>query len=592
MSQTSPNSDIVFDDGRTKLSDLWKKEDYWAIWLGFAILIFGFFVFIAGPKADFEKRLAAADKTMSEQAALAPFRTIEYYGAQDAKGRLRSRDSDMGKQIAWLLRNPGRWNTNPVDAFFTPASRVNEANEKAKPAAAKAKEALDAALAAAKEAQAAATEAQFKDEALNKEADSKIAAWRKARSAESSARGRANQQPVNLVPSLLMMLVISCAAFSVGMLVMGKNVPKFAIGFIGVFALAVIAMLFGNQATIRSYGLSFEAWAIILGMLIANTVRTPEFVKPGLQTEFFIKTGLVLLGAEILFDKVMAIGIPGIFVTWVSTPTVLICMYLFGQHVLKMESKTLNIVLNADQSVCGVSAAIATASACRAKKEELALAVGISLAFTSIMMIAMPAAIVAMGMPAVMGGAWIGTTIDSTGAVAAAGAVLGQTALYVAATVKMIQNVLIGIIAFGVAVYWTAVVEPAERIERGEVEAGYKHKVSAWEIWNRFPKFVLGFIGASIVVSSIGASLGPDLGNAVVSEGLVRGLSTPLRSWCFALAFASIGLSTNFRELAPYFKGGKPFTLYLTGQAFNMTISILLVYFMFYVVFPEITAAL
>jgi len=267
-------------------------------------------------------------------------------------------------------------------------------------------------------------------------------------------------------------------------------------------------------------------------------------------------------------------------------------MYIYGQHVLKLESKTLNIVLNADQSVCGVSAAIATASACRAKKEELALAVGISLAFTSVMMIAMPAAILAMGMPAVMGGAWIGTTIDSTGAVAAAGAVLGPTALYVAATVKMIQNILIGIIAFGVAVYWTAVVEPAEKIARGEMSADAKHKVSAWEIWNRFPKFVLGFIGASIIISAIGGSLGEDLANAVVSEGIVRGLSTPLRSWCFALAFASIGLSTNFRELSHYFKGGKPFTLYLTGQAFNMCISILLVYFMFYVVFPDITASL
>jgi len=592
MSQTSPNSDIVFDDGRTKLSDLWKKEDYWAIWLGFAILIFGYFVFIATPSADFAKRIADADRIMAEQSKLAPFRTIEFLNAQDAKGRLRARDSDMGKNIAWLLRNPARWTNNPIDAFYTPPSRAKAANEAAKPRWDTARENLTAALGAAKEAQSAAAEEEFKNSELNKAAETAIAEWRKARTAESSARSRANTSSLNLLPSLLLMMVITCAAFSVGMLVMGKNVPKFALGFVGVFLLAIIAMTVGAQATIRSYGLSFEAWAILLGMLIANTVRTPEFVKPGLQTEFFIKTGLVLLGAEILFDKVMAIGIPGIFVTWVSTPTVLICMYIFGQHVLKMESKTLNIVLNADQSVCGVSAAIATASACRAKKEELALAVGISLAFTSVMMVAMPAAIIAMGMPAVMGGAWIGTTIDSTGAVAAAGAVLGPTALYVAATVKMIQNVLIGIIAFGVAVYWTAVVEPAEKIARGEMAADAKHKVSAWEIWNRFPKFVLGFIGASIIVSAIGGSLGDTLANAVVSEGLVRGLSTPLRSWCFALAFASIGLSTNFRELAPYFKGGKPVTLYLTGQAFNMTISILLVYFMFYVVFPEITAAL
>ena len=108
-------------------------------------------------------------------------------------------------------------------------------------------------------------------------------------------------------------------------------------------------------------------------------------------------------------------------------------------------------------SVCGVSAAIATAAACRAKKEELTLAVGLSLVFTSIMMIVMPAFIKAtsVGMQQILGGAWMGGTIDATGAVAAAGAFLGEKALYVAATIKMIQNVLIGVIAFFVAVYLT-----------------------------------------------------------------------------------------------------------------------------------------
>lgn len=186
-------------------------------------------------------------------------------------------------------------------------------------------------------------------------------------------------------------------------------------------------------------------------MLISNTVGTPEWVKPAVQTEFYIKTGLVLLGAEVLFGKILSIGLPGIFVAWVVTPIVLTCTYWFCQRVLGFPSKTLNITISADMSVCGVSAAIATASACRARKEELTLAVGLSMVFTAVMMVAMPAFIKAVGMPDVLGGAWIGGTIDATGAVAAAGAFLGDRALYVAATVKMIQNVLIGVIAFAVA---------------------------------------------------------------------------------------------------------------------------------------------
>ena len=248
-----------------------------------------------------------------------------------------------------------------------------------------------------------------------------------------------------------------------------------------------------------------------------------------------------------------------------------------------MPSKTLNITISADMSVCGTSAAIATAAACRAKKEELTLAIGLSLVFTAIMMIAMPAFIKAVNMPEILGGAWMGGTIDATGAVAAAGAFLGQKALYVAATIKMIQNVLIGVTAFGVAVYWTTKVEPAEQGYAGR-------KVGIGEIWNRFPKFVLGFLTASILASLLSGSLGADLSSAMVSEGLVRGIASPMRSWCFALAFTSIGLSTNFRELAHYFKGGKPVILYVTGQSFNLLLTITMAYIMFYLVFPEITA--
>lgn len=102
-------------------------------------------------------------------------------------------------------------------------------------------------------------------------------------------------------------------------------------------------------------------------------------MKPNLETEYFIKTGLVLLGGELLFTKILAIGLPGLFVAWIVTATVLILSFMFGQKVLKIPSKTLNMVIAADMSVCGTSTAIAAASACKAKKEELTLSIGLSL---------------------------------------------------------------------------------------------------------------------------------------------------------------------------------------------------------------------
>jgi uncharacterized membrane protein YadS len=84
--------------------------------------------------------------------------------------------------------------------------------------------------------------------------------------------------------------------------------------------------------------------------------------------------------------------------------------------------------------------------------------------------------------------------------------------------------------------------------------------------------------------------MGPDVGYAMVDHGVIRGFSKAFRGWFFCLAFVSIGLATNFRELAHYFKGGKPLILYVCGQSFNLILTLAMAYLMFYVVFPEITA--
>lgn len=547
------------------------------------MIIIGYVLFVAQAPANFQEVVDKSNLVIEAESDKAPFRTIEYYQAQDAKKKLSSRSSDAGKSISWFLARPGNWTANPLDAFYTADDAAAAKNEKAKPAAEEAKAKLGVALQEATAAQAAAAGAAFSDEALNTAAESKIADWRKAQAASSKADSATKGKGKNLFTSLLFAMVGGMVFFGIGIAAMGQNVVKFAIGFVGVFVVAVLAFMMGSQATMKTYGVGSEAWAIIIGMLIANTVGTPKWIKPAIQTEYFIKTGLVCLGAEVLFDKIVAIGIPGIFVAWVVTPTVLICTFIFGQKVLKMPSKTLNITISADMSVCGTSAAIATAAACRAKKEELTLAIGLSLVFTAIMMVAMPAFIKAVGMPEVLGGAWIGGTVDATGAVAAAGAFIGEKAMYVAATIKMIQNVMIGVTAFGVAVYWTTKVEPGESGIAGR-------KVGYDEIWNRFPKFVLGFLAASIVCSFVSGGLGTDMSNALMSEGLVKGISSPMRSWCFALAFTSIGLGTNFRELAHYFKGGKPLILYVCGQSFNLILTLAMAYLMFYKIFPEITA--
>ena len=566
------DSNIVVDDGRAKWSDLWLKEDYWAIWIGVFIIIIAGLIMNNGA-ADIAAKYEKYNTIIAAEQAK-PFKTIELIEAQAAKKGLNGKSLPAAKTIIGYLGQPGKWSSNPLDSF------ISHANEAAKPAYEAAKKAASEAKAAAVAAQDAAAAANYQDADLNKAAESAVAKWQKADSDASKAKSKVGSEK-NMFPKLAVLCVVLGVLTGIGMVVMGHSFVAYFVGFVGVFFLACIASMLGGYKPTAAYGVNGEIMAIVVGMVIANTIGTPKWLMPAVQVEYYIKTGLVLLGAEVMFNKILAIGIPGIFVAWVVTPIVLISTYIFGQKVLKMPSKTLNITISADMSVCGTSAAIAVASACRAKKEELTLSVGLSMVFTAIMMIAMPAFIKAVGMPEILGGAWIGGTVDSTGSVAAAGAFIGPKAMQVAATIKMIQNVLIGVSAFCVAVYFATKVEAREEGQ----------KVGAMEIWNRFPKFVIGFIGVSIVLSLIAGNLGSVMGDALIYNG-TNGITVALRKHFFSLSFVAIGLATNFRELAGYFKGGKPLILYVCGQSFNLALTLLMAWIMFYKVFPEITATI
>jgi len=354
-----------------------------------------------------------------------------------------------------------------------------------------------------------------------------------------------------------------------------ENVMKYLTGFIFIFMMACLAYWIANQVNVKYWGLSYAMWALILGLLISNTIGTPGWLKAGAKTELFIKIGLVLLGAEVLFKKILSLGPPGLMVAWIVTPVVIIFMYKFGRDLLKMKNLHLVIIIACATSVCGVSAAIAAAAACMAKKEDLTLAVGMTLIFTVLMMFFMPLGIKYMGMNDILGAAWMGGTIDSTGAVVAAGSMLGPNAEKVAAVVKMIQNVLIGVVAFAIALYWVTVVDRAP-----------DHKPNLMEIWYRFPKFVIGFVAASLLFSFI---MVPTHGGdfKLVETAYINPVTKVLRGWFFCLAFIAIGLESNFKDLVSRMERGKPMVLYAVGQSFNLVLTLIVAYLAFMVLFPN-----
>lgn len=367
------------------------------------------------------------------------------------------------------------------------------------------------------------------------------------------------------IPGILLTGLVSLIIFSLAVFIIKKEeLKRFAIGFIFIYFLAVAATLIGNYEPWRYYGFNEVVWALVIGLVVGNIFKIPKLLKGAIRTELYIKTGLVLLGASILFNRMLALGVMGVGMSWIATPIVILLTYWFSQKILKMHNqKSFAITIASALSVCGVSAAIASGTASNAKKEDISFTISISLIITVIMMVGMPALIKLVGINPIVGGAWIGGTVDSTGAVVASGAMLGEKAMEVASLVKMIQNILIGIIAFVIAVIW-AVVDSKE--SKPGVSVGVK------EIWVRMPKFILGFIGTSLLFSFI-------VPKATVDSSLP--IINGFRELFFTFAFVSIGLESNFRDIKGTIKAGKPLTLFLVGQLLNIVIALGAAYIFF-----------
>ena len=360
---------------------------------------------------------------------------------------------------------------------------------------------------------------------------------------------------------LIRTFVVLGLLFTVGVKLQGGKVKEYLPAFAALFVLAVTVRLISAEFTLNRY-LEWAFWALIVGLLISNTVGVPAWLRPAIRTEFYIKTGLVVMGFSVLFSNIAKFGLYGLGIAWIVTPIVIIFMWWFGTKVLKIDNKPLVITIASATSVCGTSAAIATGAAAGAKKNDLGIAISISIIFTILMMVFEPMIIKAVGMNELMGGALIGGTVDSTGAVVLAGNALGPEGEQTAVLVKSIQNILIGFIAFFVALFFAT-----------KVEKNSERKVGAGEIWTRFPKFIIGFFVASLVASFI---VQPLAGSADVKA--INTVLDQYKNWAFVLAFTSIGLDTNFREIISQLHGGKVLWLYVVGQIFNIVLTFIAVW--------------
>lgn len=369
---------------------------------------------------------------------------------------------------------------------------------------------------------------------------------------------------VILLPSLMtnnisMSAIIAILSY-MGYLFMGnKDKGHFLISFIIIFLLAQLASYIANISSIKTIGLESVFFAVLIGLFIRNTIGLPKWMASAVRSEYYIKAGLVILGSSILFNEIMKAGALGMVQGLIVVFSVWYFSFWISTKAFRID-KEMSMLLSSSVSICGVSAAIATSGAIKGDPKKLSFVISLVLIVAIPMMYLLPYLAKLMGLSQEVAGAWLGGTIDTTAAVVASGKFIGETAEQYSVIIKSAQNVLLGVAAFIISIYWSYRGTNSEIRPTGTI------------LWDRFPKFVLGFLIASLVFSFVfDAETGKEL-SRIANKGS-RGL-------LFSLAFICIGLETDFRYIFKK-ENSKYIWSFLTAQIFNIILTLLIAWALF-----------
>ena len=366
------------------------------------------------------------------------------------------------------------------------------------------------------------------------------------------------------VSSWLQIGVLVLIPAAIGARLMGARPVPFVTGFVVLYGLAGVSLVLTGYEGSAGLGLEYVIYALVIGLILGHTTPLRRWFTEAVQAEYYIKIGLVILGTSVLFPQLVDAGMLGIAQALLVVLSVwTFCFWCAKRFHVDDELATM---LSSAVSICGVSAAIATCGAIQGDRRKLSYVTSLVLVVAVPMLLVMPWIARVAGMPDAVAGAWLGGTLDTSASVVAAGELVSEQARNAAVVVKLSQNVLIGIAAFVLTVWWSA--------RRG---GSATEHTSAAVIWERFPKFVLGFLVASLVFSFV-------LADRYVTD--TRGVLGAVRTAWFALAFLSIGLETSVGDLIKT-GGGWPAYAFLGAQAFNIVVTLFVAYLLFGgVVFP------
>ncbi|MDE5707932.1 MAG: putative sulfate exporter family transporter [Alistipes sp.] len=377
--------------------------------------------------------------------------------------------------------------------------------------------------------------------------------------------------------NIALLFLICLAVLYVGTLLLRRPMKGLLPSFVVVFAISLLAQVVAKIPQVSYYGFESVFFSVVFGLLIRNLWHVPEWMKPAVQGEFYIKIGVVCLGATILFSDVMKSGVFGL----VQAILVVAIVWFFAfwlSRRMKVDERTA-MILSSGVSICGVSACITAARVAGGDDKKLSYIVSLVLIVVVPMIYLMPW-LARTVLPMIfddpqtlqeVAGAWIGGTIDTTSGVAASSTIVGEVANQHAVIIKAAQNVLIGVVAFFIALYLSA---------RGG--QGGSGRPSLGIVWEKFPKFILGFVAASLVlrVCQSGGAFIPEKGK-LVEPGVAKMFSTVF----FSLAFVCIGLDTRLKDIISK-ENRNALWAFLGAQVFNIVVTLVVACLLFGVLKP------
>lgn len=372
-----------------------------------------------------------------------------------------------------------------------------------------------------------------------------------------------NKNPAGL-PILVGFFII---CFTIGASVMGYNVRKFAASFFVLFIFSVLITIAGSNKFVKAYQLEPPLLALVFGMIVGNLCKLPSWFQEGLRTEYYVKTGIVLMGATLPFTIILKAGPLAMAQATIVACVTFFSIYLAATKLFGLDPR-FGATLGAGGSICGVSGAIAVGGACRAEKEHVSMAISLVVIWAVVMIATLPIVAKNMGLPPGPAGAWIGTSefADAAGFAAAeqynalANLPAGDDRAVKTFTLMKVvgRDMFVGLWALLAAIASVTLWEKKSLSQSEHVDYG--------EVWRRFPKFVIGFFIASIFTTLIIASLDPKLGAGYSKDAL--GVIKNLRGWTFTWTFLCIGFTTRFRDLTA--AGWKPFLAFTIGVIINV----------------------